>query len=546
MKILSKSLDFIYKLTLKGIDYSVAAALLVSATCQGNDGKSCPLFHGSLGPTMFSRISWDTGTTLQMFLLLSNNITWVNAVYFPENAQDAQQMIETFSQTRYFCRSVKKISVDCKTFFQINGVKEFVKTHLAGVEVVDFRKRIQHCNDFVIEEFVCHMTQLRELDLAFSEVTADCFPALKPLTHLRHINLEMCTRVHDEDLEATLPALVPSLQSLNFNFCEQLGDQAMEAISQVTSLRRLNLSRLQKIRNAGVQALATLPQLEYLDLSLCTQFDHEGIAHLALHNFPKTLTTLLLNDCQGISDECLLQIGKLVKLRMLDLNECLRITHAGIAHLSNLVNLETLDLTSCRKVGDPGFQVLGQLPALQHLTLDRFSGLSDKALEYLSASKSLEKLKIAGSNNITDTGIFHLSQTSAPISHLDVESSKLTESAMIFFSKLSKLHSLEIVGITTLTSKGLAHLTKLPLLKNLSLANCGVDDSAVQQLSKMKSLRQLHLVNCDKITTACFEYLMNFEHLALFALTRGLFSRTQMDELKKHLSSSTRVLITEA
>ncbi len=51
-------------------------AVLLSATCVGNDGRSCPLFHGSLAPMIFGKTSDEK---LRRLLLKSNNITWIQS-----------------------------------------------------------------------------------------------------------------------------------------------------------------------------------------------------------------------------------------------------------------------------------------------------------------------------------------------------------------------------------------------------------------------------------------------------------------------------------
>jgi len=101
------------------------AAVLLSATCKGNDPllPLCPLFHGSLGPMLFSDIGvvdyerkrYISGIEvhLQSLLINSHNITWSNHVYFPFDKTRCQQLCDILSKTRYSSRSIKGCQMQC-------------------------------------------------------------------------------------------------------------------------------------------------------------------------------------------------------------------------------------------------------------------------------------------------------------------------------------------------------------------------------------------------------------------------------------------------
>jgi hypothetical protein len=117
MRILHKSLYFADSVVLHS---AIVPLVLVSATCIGNDKKSCPLFHGSLAPILFSEIETTESAvqTLHCFLLSSHNITWIKTLSLSNNEDVCCKMISVLLSTRYFSRSVKKLIVDatCLTF----------------------------------------------------------------------------------------------------------------------------------------------------------------------------------------------------------------------------------------------------------------------------------------------------------------------------------------------------------------------------------------------------------------------------------------------
>jgi hypothetical protein len=116
------------------------AVTLLSGTCVGNDGKRCPLFHGSLAPVLFSVKKFSK---FEKFLLLSNNITWVHTIYlfftteYEPNFNTSQlngKIIKTLGNTRYSSRSLRNVVISTVCSIDINPFLRFVENHCTNLE----------------------------------------------------------------------------------------------------------------------------------------------------------------------------------------------------------------------------------------------------------------------------------------------------------------------------------------------------------------------------------------------------------------------------
>jgi hypothetical protein len=104
------------------------------------------------------------------------------------------------------------------------------------------------------------------------------------------------------------------------------------------------------------------------------------------------------------SDEDLISVGKLTRLRMLDLRDS-RITDNGLAHLRGLRRMELLVLTGT-SVSDRGLEHLAGMTGLKVLCLEE-TGITDGGLPQLKRFPNLAWLNV-GATQITDTGLRHM------------------------------------------------------------------------------------------------------------------------------------------
>jgi len=331
------------------------AAVLLSATCKGNDPTLplCPLFHGSLGPLLFSDIGIHASfhrngcyyvdedmdddhseEIWQCFLLTSNNITWVKHVYFSENDKLCKQICGVLIKTRYASSSIKSVTLTGAT---LDISVEFITTHCRSVEkLLRLVGETTSINDQMLSS-VSKLHFVHELDLHCD-------------THVTDSGL-----VHLSTLPSLLMLKVPSATR----------DIGLDHCAKMTSLRKLDLSECPNITDVGIGLLVTgeLQLLEDLDLSKNEQLSDTACMHLrTLPNLQK----LNLLDCHLLTDTSLEYLSEINALTVLELSGCTKIGDAGMVHLSKLTCLKTLYLARCNKItADLGFNRLVKLTKLQ-------------------------------------------------------------------------------------------------------------------------------------------------------------------------------------
>jgi hypothetical protein len=118
------------------------------------------------------------------------------------------------------------------------------------------------------------------------------------------------------------------------------------------------------------------------------------------------LEKLNLGEVDGLSDDAMGYLGKLVTLKELDLGDA-AITSAGLRHFAGLKELTRLQIGWTKDVGDAGLPFLAKLTKLEFLGLGG-TKVTDAGLPALAALPSLKELALPGTA-VTDKGLMSLS-----------------------------------------------------------------------------------------------------------------------------------------
>ena len=204
-----------------------------------------------------------------------------------------------------------------------------------------------------------HFSHLKQLDLSGSLYS----PSERDGTGVEHIahlaNIETVdlnfTAISDAGLG--LIKLFQELRKLHLRGCENITDDAIIHLSEITHLQNLILPY--QIGDQGLAHLEGLREMQDLVLS-STQITDAGLVHVQKM---AELHTLQLNGCENLTDAGIVHLSDLNNLQVLNLNAT-QITDAGLPHLARLTNLQQLDLGNCLKVSMDGIQTLqAELPA---------------------------------------------------------------------------------------------------------------------------------------------------------------------------------------
>jgi Leucine-rich repeat (LRR) protein len=221
--------------------------------------------------------------------------------------------------------------------------------------------------------------------------------------------------------------------------------------------------------------LARLPDLERLDLSH-TRITDEGM--LNLKPAPK-IRELKLYYSEWITDQGLTAIKEWKNLKRLDLRGT-RISDGTLEILSHMPGLEALDIAHT-EVTDVGLDNLITLVNLKELSLGR-GRLSNAGLVTVRMLPQLTYLDLSGAR-----------PTPPDAPNGRGGGATIPEETLRALADLKDLRVLQL-GFSAINADGLRILEALDKIEKLGLQGCSrVDDAAVAELSKWKSLKYVDL-----------------------------------------------------
>jgi hypothetical protein len=282
-------------------------AILLSAACIGNDGRSCPLFHGSLGPLLLAKT--DNDAKLQQILAQSHNVTWTQAIH--GTFRDLRNVLSLLEKTRYSAKSLKTLEFYVKTETQLAQILSFVKRHCQKLETLVLR------------------AEKARLDSTsfFSTLAAGCAETLTRLK-IFHINLPDLSEIyqleHLEEFELDSSDLggvttqqfnkkVPKLKTLVLVELSGFDDDTFAAfLKTMPNLRHLELIKVRGVTGSFLEK-TKLPYLESFKLNADTEIQVCGLPHCA-----ETLRELNLSICRIAGIEKWKSFPVLKRVRLLD------------------------------------------------------------------------------------------------------------------------------------------------------------------------------------------------------------------------------------
>jgi Leucine-rich repeat (LRR) protein len=227
--------------------------------------------------------------------------------------------------------------------------------------------------------------------------------------------------------------------------------------------------------------LARLPDLERLDLSH-TRITDEGM--LNLKPAPK-ISELKLFYSEWITDQGMRAIKEWKHLKRLDLRGT-RISDSTLEIVGGLTSLEALDIAHT-EVTDYGLENLITLDNLKELSLGK-GHVTTTGFAKVRSLPGLTYLDIGGAQTLRTDNPNGRSQ-----------GAMMPEETLKAFAELKALRVLNL-GFSQVNVDGLRILSALEHVEKLRLQGCPrVDDAALQELAKWKSLKYLD-VEEDPVT----------------------------------------------
>jgi hypothetical protein len=268
---------------------------------------------------------------------------------------------------------------------------------LAGLNCRALRElRLKGCGNVRSLKPLQACSALRNLDITLSSSAiyrgvrhrqlATMLAHLKPLQNLQHVRLQQCrarkaTVFSIQDLlnlERPLGTLVTSawkspLATLSLAGCSSLQDSSLPLLQPLErTLTSLSLSKCRGLTGSGFAAIARLSKLVSLDLSECDPAD--GIQGFFRHScevlFVLFFAILAAQHCRcsSLQDSSLLVLQHLeCTLTSVSLSECWGPTGSSFAAIPRLLNLMSLDLFECdHAIASLDFALCGCKVSLKH------------------------------------------------------------------------------------------------------------------------------------------------------------------------------------
>lgn len=303
---------------------------------------------------------------------------------------------------------------------------------------------------------------------------------------------------------------------------------------------------LSQATDETIRSLSLTKELEEISLDRC-QITDESLRILAASSTIKRLRI----PRTKVTDRGVAELARMSQLELLDLTDCL-ITSEGIGRLQSLPKLKNLSLSG---IGDREVEKIGQFPALAALSLQNVSiteegyrpvanlkrlkefslikaASADGALVALADAKELAKLRIKSTQIRSETWKT-LKDRFRNVLSLDLGETKTDDEAIAWIATLPKLEDLNLLR-TPITRAGIQSLSA-KRLKKLNVDDCsGMDDSAVDEIAKMKSLEFLH-VGKTKITDVGLAKLARLESLKDLILNDTQVSDEAVRKLQQSL-----------
>ncbi len=165
----------------------------------------------------------------------------------------------------------------------------------------------------------------------------------------------------------------------------------------------------------------------------------------------------------------------------------------------DIANLpEYVERIESRTMSDADLEKLAARVSVKELDLNDNITVTDAGLAHISKIQRLEELFL-DDTNITDKGVKFLRSTK--LTQLNLWNTQVSDVSLNYISEIKSMTQLHLKGCSRVTDSGVAKLAKLQNLWMLNLTNCrGITNASLVALAKCPSLRYLQVFDCPNIT----------------------------------------------
>lgn len=286
-------------------------------------------------------------------------------------------------------------------------------------------------------------------------------------------------------------------------------------VSKLPDLKKVSLSGNASVTDENILALAPLSKLKVLQLSGCKNITGKGLESLSI-----SLEKLELSDCVALSPVELQSVKRFKNLMELNLSKNHQLQDIHIQFLSSLPGLTTIDLSQCIQMTDDALQYFAHLgQSLQTLNVSELL-LRGDGLQHLAGLERLSNLNLNGCSLLQDIHIVHLQNLIAMRKLSMTNCKSLTGACFSNFKRMGQLTHLSCRRWKKFEEGDLNDLGCLEKLEELDLGNCDkLKPVILSTLGFLTQLRTLKLDGCDQIDASLLTLLLplkdSLQHLDL-------------------------------
>ncbi|GMH39406.1 hypothetical protein BSKO_07304 [Bryopsis sp. KO-2023] len=375
---------------------------------------------------------------------------------------------------------------------------------------------------------------------------------LFPLQCLVSLDLAGCTGLDAFQLIAVTEPLKTSLATLDLSGVDEVNDLGLGAVVQLANLKRLYLGRQSNITDEGMEGICEgLHGLEYLDVSFCSQLTDESIKQMgrdlgnlteldvsgnsgltlstleSFTNDTALLSTLRLYDCSGVTPEGMKSAARIKSLKSIGVTpgpvldvfaeervakglEGIIVRGASTVTLGEVVR----SLKPLTAVGSFVFEgglvksecmgelsKWGALKGFSALKLDPArASVVAQDVSFLAECDSLRSLSLPRCDGVGLEFLSKLSRSVPDLEELAVSACvNVKNDSLLQVANLEKLVKLDVSDCRELNDEGIGHLKRLPLLRELNMANLPVTKFSLISISRCPKLELVDISNCTAI-----------------------------------------------
>ncbi|XP_045501759.1 F-box/LRR-repeat protein 2 [Colias croceus] len=364
---------------------------------------------------------------------------------------------------------------------------------------------------FVLQYLVTRVKNIKRL--LFSKTLIDG-AALKLLSETEHLRLEYLQVYSCDQLTNTgilsLTAHQIYLKDLDIGLCSRVTDQSLVYIcSNLTNLESLNIQRCRAVTDTGIAELQKLKNLKKINISQCELISKDGIKNGICFELNYVLEELDVNSLNLDQDGLIMISENLPNLKYLDISYCFNgVTDKSIqAIFKNQILLHTLKLSHCDKVSDAGLTGMGKI---DDETQD------EPVMSNYNESVSHNRIHL-GSR--AEEEIVRDAKRKHEVMRM-CEKLSMDSFSGYSLARIKSLKELDISGCNRITDVSLTYAFAFKELVNINLSRCQqITHEGIKHLVKnCPSIEYINLIDC-----------YNLKDEAVIEIVKGLYRLQQLE-----------------